>query len=90
MLVTNTRNDKLAAARIDFLSRGMLTGTCLGEALERVRDDPDGHVSDSEAGAASGDDNGEERGSDTGEGESGAGPVDEPFVLSKVILALKM
>ena len=89
MLVTNTRNDKLAATQIDFLSHGMLTGTCLGEALERVCDDPDGHVSDSEAGAASGNDNGEEQGSDTSEGEGGTGPVDEPFVLSKVILTLK-
>ena len=30
MLIINTRNDKLAAARVDFASRGMLRGTCLG------------------------------------------------------------
>ena len=89
MLVTNTQNNKLAATQINFLSRSMLTGTCLGKALEGVCDVPDGHVSDSEAGAASGDDNREEQGSNTSEGESGTGPVDESFVLSKVILALK-
>lgn len=33
MLITNTRNDKLAAARADFSSRGMLNGTCLGETI---------------------------------------------------------
>lgn len=34
MLVINTRNDKLAAARTNFSSRGMLKGTCLGETLQ--------------------------------------------------------
>jgi hypothetical protein len=34
MLTINTRNDKLAAARVDFSSRGMLRGTCLGEVLQ--------------------------------------------------------
>ncbi|OBZ78313.1 U2 snRNP component prp10 [Grifola frondosa] len=29
MLVTNQRNDKLAASRVDFNDRGMLDGTCL-------------------------------------------------------------
>ena len=33
MLIINTRNNKLATARVDFSSRGMLKGTCLGEAL---------------------------------------------------------
>jgi len=33
MLTINSRNDKLAAARVDFRSRGMLEGTCLSEAL---------------------------------------------------------
>ena len=36
MLVINTRNDKLAAARTDFLARGMLDGTCLDEALHTL------------------------------------------------------
>ena len=34
MLTINTRNDKLAAARNNFLSCGMLNGTCLGEVVE--------------------------------------------------------
>ena len=38
MLTINTRNDKLAAARVDFLSRGMLSGTCLSEAIKKLED----------------------------------------------------
>ena len=34
MLVINSQNVKLAAARADFSSQGMLTGTCLGKALQ--------------------------------------------------------
>ena len=37
MLVMNTRNDKLATARVNFTSRGMLRGTCLGKALQLQR-----------------------------------------------------
>lgn len=33
MLLTNQRLDKLAASRVDFTSRGMLTGTCLSNIL---------------------------------------------------------
>lgn len=33
MLLTNQRLDKLAASRVDFKSRGMLSGTCLSEAI---------------------------------------------------------
>ena len=33
MLLTNQRNEKLAAARADFDARGMLTGTCLSDAI---------------------------------------------------------
>lgn len=36
MLVTNQRLDKLAAARVDFDTRGMLKGTCLSEALRQL------------------------------------------------------
>jgi len=36
MLTINTRNDKLAAAQVDFSSRGMLEGTCLGETLQTL------------------------------------------------------
>ena len=36
MLLINQRLDKLAAARIDFKNRGMLDGTCLGDALENL------------------------------------------------------
>jgi hypothetical protein len=35
MLLTNQRLDKLAAAHADFLSRGMLNGTCLSEVVNK-------------------------------------------------------
>ena len=43
MLIINTRNDKLAAMRVDFASRGMLSGTCLGEAIRLFASDPSGN-----------------------------------------------
>lgn len=36
MLVTNQRLDKLAASRVDFRTRGMLTGTCLSSVLDNL------------------------------------------------------
>lgn len=36
MLLTNQRLDKLAVARVDFKSRGMLNGTCLSATLEKL------------------------------------------------------
>jgi hypothetical protein len=36
MLLTNQRLDKLAAASVDFMDRGMLEGTCLSEALKSI------------------------------------------------------
>ncbi|KAG1846295.1 hypothetical protein F4604DRAFT_1884183 [Suillus subluteus] len=37
MLLTNQRLNKLAAARADFQARGMLKGSCLSEALHKLR-----------------------------------------------------
>ena len=99
MLTINTRNDKLAAARVDFISRGMLGGTCLGEALqlwhrERGVDgggDDDDDDDDDEFGGPDG--NGETGGDldldhDDDE-DDGPGPVDGPSVFSEVALAHK-
>ncbi|KAF8462345.1 hypothetical protein JB92DRAFT_3136774 [Gautieria morchelliformis] len=36
MLLTNQRLDKLAAARVDFVDRGMLKGTCLSSVWEDI------------------------------------------------------
>ncbi|KAG2117733.1 hypothetical protein DEU56DRAFT_874097 [Suillus clintonianus] len=36
MLLTNQRLDKLAVSRVDFASRGMLTGTCLSYILDKL------------------------------------------------------
>lgn len=36
MLTTNSRLDKLAAARVDFASRGMLEGTLLQSVLSQL------------------------------------------------------
>ena len=43
MPIINTRNDKLAAMQVDFASRGMLSGTCLGEAIQLFASDPSGN-----------------------------------------------
>ena len=64
MLVVNTRNDKLAAARVDFASRGMLRGTCLGEALRLWHQGLD-------AGDSSDDDNEDKTSGPDGNGEDG-------------------
>ncbi len=39
MLLTNQRNEKLAAARADFDARGMLAGTCLSDAILAIQAD---------------------------------------------------
>ncbi|KAG1844111.1 hypothetical protein C8R48DRAFT_750903 [Suillus tomentosus] len=36
ILLTNQRLDKLSAARVDFMRRGMLTGTCLSAAMSAL------------------------------------------------------
>lgn len=87
MLTINTRNDKLAAARIDFSSRGMLNGTCLSEALEKLQDASDDD-SDSEDDSIYGSDNGQDLDADEDE-DLRTGPVDGPPSLSNVTLAQK-
>ena len=82
MLVINTRNDKLAAARVDFHERNMLNGTCLSEALKKCRSGNDDADDDLE------DNHGYDLGAD--EDEDLTGPVDDELpVLSKVSLARK-
>ena len=87
MLTINTRNDKLAAAHVDFSTRGMLNGTCLGEAIKKhfalegttgsdnVEDDQDEDGDDGQDLDADEDDE--------------TGPVDGPTILSDVYLARK-
>ena len=88
MLTINTRNDKLAAAQIDFSSRGMLNGTCLSEALEKLQDASDDD-SNSEDDSIYGSDNGQDL--DANEDEDlRTGPVDSPPSLSNVTLAQKL
>jgi hypothetical protein len=47
ILLTNQRLDKLAACRVDFNNRSMLTGTCLSHVLETLQalSDDDGNSS---------------------------------------------
>ena len=105
MLTINTRNNKLAAAQIDFELRGMLHGTCLGEALQSWHQDFDSDPGD--GGSSGSDDDGganDECSGPNGNGEGGhdldmdqdeddndgsPGPVDGPSILSEVVLALK-
>jgi len=100
MLMINTRNNKLAAARVDFASRGMLLGTCLGAAIQLQchelgittsgLDDDDND--DNEFGGLDG--NGEGGGDldlddDDNEDDGAPGPVDGPPVFSEVVLVRK-
>ena len=97
MLTINTRNDKLAAAHADFSSRGMLRGTCLGDALQKLRQAVDAEsVSDlDDEDEFSGPDGNGEAGSDLdldhvdNEDDGSPGPVDGPSIFSEVILAHK-
>jgi hypothetical protein len=94
MLVINTRNDKLAAARVDFTSRKMLRGTCLGEALRLRRQELGTETSDDEDESGGPDGNGEEGRDldldDEGDDDDTApGPVDGPAIFSEVSLALR-
>ena len=90
MIRVDTRNDKLAAARADFLSRGMLGGTCLGDILCTLsvnQDDTDEDTtSDSDGEDLDLDSDRDE--SDHGK-DSSCGPVDGPPILGEVTLGLK-
>ena len=87
MLTINTRNDKLAAAQIDFSLCGMLNGTCLSEALEKLQDASDDD-SNSEDDSIYGSDDGQDLDADEDE-DLRTGPVDGPPSLSNVTLAQK-
>jgi hypothetical protein len=98
MLVINTRNDQLAAARTDFSSRVMLHGTCLGEAIllwkgsEAGRGDAGGiDDEDSTSGPDGNGDNGRDLDLDfdNEEDDGSPGPVDGPPIFSEVSLAQK-
>jgi hypothetical protein len=93
MLVINSRNSKLATARADFLSRGMLHGTCLGEALHNSLSTDASNPNDPDE-FSSPDGNGEggydlDLDNDEGEDNGSPGPVDGPPIFSEVILAQK-
>lgn len=96
MLAINLRNDKLAAAQVDFTTRGMLRGTCLGEALRLWRQglEADGSSDSDDEDEYNGPDGNGETGHDldlNGEGneDDPPGPVDGPPIFSEVILALR-
>lgn len=95
MLLINTRNDKLAAARANFLSRGMLHGTCQGEALyNSLGINANASDSDSADNLGGPDGNGEGGNDldldDVDSGDDGSpGPVDGPPIFSEVVLAQK-
>jgi hypothetical protein len=72
MLTINTRNDKLAAARVDFSSRGMLEGTCLGEILQLWNHDLGNNTSNNNNNDTNDADNdNDEHGGPDGNGEGG-------------------
>ena len=94
MLVINTRNDKLAAARADFSAQGMLHGTCLGDAIQLWNKEAGMEdVSDFDNNSdSSGPDSNGENGLDLDDDDEGdeddglPGPVDGPPVFCEVIL----
>jgi hypothetical protein len=90
MLVINTRNDKLAAARSDFKSHGMLDGTCLSETLHMLSSNPDNTDNDI---ICNSDEDGLDLDADGNEndhsGNGPCGPIDGPPILGEVMLVLK-
>ncbi|KAF9790878.1 hypothetical protein BJ322DRAFT_998750, partial [Thelephora terrestris] len=91
MLTINTRNNKLAAARTDFSSHGMLDGTCLGEVIDRLREaleDAENNDSDTDSDSNSESEDGQDLDADEDE-DAVTGPVDGPPPLSDITLALK-
>ena len=95
MLTINSQNDKLAAVQIDFLSHGMLSGTCLSKMLHALtgntddtnEDDIDkGAISDSDGDGLDLDANDDE---DNHSEDSPYGPVDGPPIFGEVTLASK-
>ncbi|KAF9787417.1 hypothetical protein BJ322DRAFT_1187539, partial [Thelephora terrestris] len=86
MLTINSRNDKLAAAHTDFSTRGMLNGTCLGEALKQLRSSLEDDTSVEDDDDLDGDDG---QDLDADEDEEPTGPVDGPATSSDVSLAHK-
>ena len=97
MLTINTRNNKLAAARANFTSQGMLHGTSLGEALRSRHHDPGvaagGSLNneDDPNGLRGGGDEVRDLDLDNGNNEENVPPdlVERPPIFSEVILALK-
>ena len=83
MLTTNSWNDKLATARVDFSTHGMLNSTCLGEVLERLCDHPEDTTDDDSDGDGDGDDG---QDLDADGDEEVTGPVDGPSALSEVTI----
>ena len=98
MLIVNTRNDKLAAMWVDFASRGMLRGTCLGEAIRLWHqtlgveaNDPLGDEDGSNGPNSAREDDRYDRDLDDQGNNSDIppGPVDRPLIFSEVTLALR-
>ena len=78
------------AAWADFLSHGMLEGTCLGEDLCTLSDDQDNINNDTDEGTTSNSDREDlDSGSDDHGRDRSFGPVDGPPILSEVTLAVK-
>ena len=96
MLIINTQNNKLAAARANFTSQGTLHGTCLGEAIQELHRklSADGSSDLSNEDKTNGPDGNGKPGGDldlehNNEDNGAPGPVDGPAIFSKVILAHK-
>ena len=93
MLVANTQNNQLTAARADFVSRGRLEGTCLGEVLHLLsnnQDDIDNEASEDTSPNLNGEDLDLNLDGQSNHGmDDSSGPHDGPLILGEVMLAMK-
>ena len=96
MLIINTHNNKLTAAQVNFASRGMLHGTCLGEALQLWHQGLEASDSseDVEVDSSGPDSNREDScdvnlNGEVNEDDVPPGPVDGPPIFSEVALTLR-
>ena len=82
MLLTNQRLDKLAASRVDFMSRGMLNGPCLPSWIDRVAQDEAAALDEHGASPEAID-------NDNNDDDDEDPAVDSPRYLGEVTLAVK-
>ncbi|KLO17808.1 hypothetical protein SCHPADRAFT_913406 [Schizopora paradoxa] len=75
MLISNQRLSKLASAKVDFIGRGMMSGSVLDAAFDEVNETPDGARLEPE------------RNADDNTGREDGGIIEGPHIENEVFLA---